>query len=167
MTPNKMMAKLFSICTKVTLLLMMVFIFTGCSSTGKKTPEELKFIAINENDFESQYKLSENYMKAFTTLFNTGDYKELLKYLPSHVQARNVRAMHAMMKRDMGKLGKIKDVKFVVRLQRHLMADFLWKIKFTPEINDKKVTMEYLYKIVIIKDKDGKNQIIKADFIFK
>jgi hypothetical protein len=27
--------------------------------------------------------------------------------------------------------------------------------------------MEYLYKIVIVKDKDGKNQIVKADFIFK
>jgi hypothetical protein len=47
------------------------------------------------------------------------------------------------------------------------MADFYWKLSFKFKIDNKEAVMEYLYIIVIVKDKDGKNQIVKADFIFK
>ena len=166
MAKNKNTKFLLGLFNKLTLLLGLVVLATGCASTKKNEPKEVKFLVINEKDLEEQYKLSENYMKAFVTLFNTGDYKELLKYLPN-VPPRNIRAMHTMMKRDFAKLGKIKDVKFAVRLKRHLMADFYWKLSFKFKIDNKEAVMEYLYKIVIVKDKDGKNQIVKADFIFK
>ena len=175
MTEKNLVMKVLSLC-------IVILVVSGCAATNKSAvsaettsklasketkPKEPKFVVINEKDLGEQYKLSENYIKAFVTLFNTGDYKELLKYLPSHVQARNVRAMYQMMKKDFGKLGKIKATKFAVRLKRHLMADFYWKLTFTPNVDGKDITLEYLYKIVIVKDKDGKNQIVKADFIFK
>ena len=178
MTDKINLKKNLGLFSKLTLLFTATLVFSGCASsskiavpagttTDKSVSKEPKFVVINEKDLDEQYKLSQNYIKAFVTLFNTGDYKELLKYLPSNVQPRNVRSMYQMMKKDFARLGQIKETKFAVRLKRHLMTDFYWKSTFIPKIDGKDITLEYLYKIVIVKDKNGKNQIVKADFIFK
>ena len=125
---------------KLLLLVLCASLFSGCASIGENlTEKQLKV--------EKEQKMGEMMLEAF----KKQDFEKYIQFIPAGGrQTYNKDKFNEDQKEIASRMGKIDSYRFLTRLEKEPLHEFVWAVRFLSySIKGKEVYKEALFSIVV------------------